>query len=732
MTNILSKLFASTHDRLSTLSRPFRLFLSLVAAAVLAFVVIWILNKLVVYFFVRSYINEIADAFGLNQYLVNAIVWITFAIAAILLSYAFSFSKRKRQIGLFGILVLIVGQSLFLWYGMKDHVFNREGKAVKCYIVTRDSIRYGDRPGIDPATGYECREVTPDIAERVTAYENGKRPKRIAEDNQQPFFDQITGNPITWYFKATNGEIEIFDLMGFHPDSGEELLPVMKDIVTSWKTQKGRRIPRRINDPDGYGWFDPLTGKARLWYRRTENTSLEFFDGSSFDPQTGEPLVIVSKEIIDEWHQYSSKQCYIITRDPREPVRYGKEPGIDPATGRQCRVITPEIVERLREYEKGNRPKKITSAEPTFFDLRTGEPIVWYLKTKNSGIDFFDLMGFHPETGEELLPVTKEIVELWNNEKNREAPRRVPDLGKYPPFDPLNGKPRVWYWRGETGDYEFYDSRGFHQPTGEPLTIITKEVIAKYIQETEALQKKREEDRLKREREARERTERMEREKKALAEREDNERRERELKRDRETQAAKLCDQLAANPNDRNRSGDGVPYDTLKTQASQAIESCEIAAKQAPTALRFQYQLARALQSTGKSPMRQKAVGILNKLVEQEYPAAYDNLGYLLGYDQNNFAAAVKLFRTGTKLGDPDSMLSLAEMIEEGRATPMNRGETKIDLYTRAAQLGHPAAIQALQEEREKAIRAERDRALQEEALRRGIEMLGGAFGWRR
>ena len=667
---VLSKLFASTHDRLSTLSRPLRLFLSLVAAALLAYVFVLILNKIVIYFFVRNYINEIADAFGLNQYLVDAIVWITFVVAAILLSYAFSFSKSKRQIGLFGIVVLIAGQSLFLWYGMKGHVFNREGKAVKCYIVTRDSIRYGDRPGIDPATGRECREVTPDIAERVIAYENGKRPKRIAENNQQPFFDLITGNPITWYFKTTNGEIQIFDLMGFDPDSGEELLPVTKDIVTSWKNQIDRRIPGRIEDPDRYGFFDPITGKARLWYRRTENTSLEFFDSSGFDPQTGEPLVIVSKEIIDEWHQNSSKQCYIITRDPREPVRYGKEPGIDTATGRQCRVITPEIVERLREYEKGNRPKRITSSDPVFFDLRTGDAIVWYSRTSNGGIDFFDLMGFHPETGDELLPITKEVVDLWKRE-TREAPQRV-DLGKYPPFDPLNGKPRVWYWRGETADYEFYDNPGFHRPTGEPLTIITKEVIAKYIQETEVLQKKREEERLKREREGRERTERMEREKKALAEQDDNERRERELKRNRETQAAKLCDELAANPNDRNRSGDGAPYDTLKSQASQAIENCDIAAKQAPTALRFQYQLARALQSTGKSPMRQRAVGILNKLVEQRYPAAYDNLGYLLAYDQNNVVAAVKLFRMGTKLGDPDSMLSLAEMIDEGRATPMN------------------------------------------------------------
>ena len=70
------------------------------------------------------------------------------------------------------------------------------------------------------------------------------------------------------------------------------------------------------------------------------------------------------------------------------------------------------MLERLREYEKGNRPQKIQTADPTFFDLRTGEPIVWYYKDKNGVIELFNLMGFHPQSGDELSPVTKEIVEL--------------------------------------------------------------------------------------------------------------------------------------------------------------------------------------------------------------------------------------------------------------------------------------------------------------------------------
>jgi TPR repeat protein len=52
---------------------------------------------------------------------------------------------------------------------------------------------------------------------------------------------------------------------------------------------------------------------------------------------------------------------------------------------------------------------------------------------------------------------------------------------------------------------------------------------------------------------------------------------------------------------------------------------------------------------------------------------------------------AVKLFRKGAALSDPDSMMSLAEQIGNGQT----KGDV-ISLYQRAAKLGHPAAKRAL------------------------------------
>ena len=340
--------------------------------------------------------------------------------------------------------------------------------------------------------------VTPELLERVREYEKGNRPRRV-EIAEPTFFDLRSGEPIVWYYKDKDGNIELFDLMGFHPSTGEELVPINKDVVALWKAQQAeheaevaRKAPERI-DPDKYAFFDPLTGKARVWYMHTPSGEYQFYDNSGYHPETGEPLSIITKEVIEAWRASRSKpqakRCYVITRDEHDPVRYGEQPGIDPVTGRQCRELTAEVVERLHEYQKGNRPTRIQKAEPTFFDLRTGEPIVWYYKNQKGEIEIFNLMGFHAETGEELVPVTKEVVALWQEQSRRRPPKQV-DLKSYELFDPQTGEPRVWYWRSDEGRYEFYDNEGYHPRTGERLISLTKDAAAKIVKEAEEREKK--------------------------------------------------------------------------------------------------------------------------------------------------------------------------------------------------------------------------------------------------
>jgi tetratricopeptide (TPR) repeat protein len=155
---------------------------------------------------------------------------------------------------------------------------------------------------------------------------------------------------------------------------------------------------------------------------------------------------------------------------------------------------------------------------------------------------------------------------------------------------------------------------------------------------------------------------------------------------------------LAANPNDQNRVGEGVPFEALKPQVKEAIEACENAIRQNPTEPRLQYQLARALQLSD----RKRAFPILQKLVSQRYPAAFDNIGWMFYFDQKNPEAAVAAFRSGVQLNDSDSMVSLAEMIDRNHAMPRAEAETKLALYRRAAALGNAAGARAEQVELQK------------------------------
>ena len=353
-------------------------------------------------------------------------------------------------------------------------------------------------------------------------------------------------------------------------------------------------------------------------------------------------------------------------------------------------TVTVGVVERLKEYAEGKRPVRIKAPQLEFFDPRTSEPIVWYVDHGGT-IEIFDLMGYHPETGEELLPVTSEIVDRWKAQIGRKPPARV-DPASHPWFDVKTGRPNIWHSPGENGALDFFNGPGFHPKTGKALTEITQDFANERLR---AIQERLADE----ERERQKRAADKERERQKQLADEERERQkwlaeqEREQEKQRRQQFVRMCDELAANPNDQNRrrTSRGVSYNELKTHITDAIQACEVAAQQ-PNDLTSQYQLARAVELV--NPPRGQSMQ--DKLVKKGYPAAFDNLGSLLLHDtgcrQNCNNKAVKLFKEGADLGDPNSMMSLADQINNGHAT----GDM-IALYRRAAMLGHPRAIRALE-----------------------------------
>jgi len=213
-------------NRLSGFTGPVRLAIVAICVLIAAAVLFWLFNEFFYYLLAKSYAEEISEAYNLNKGFTKALIWVSFAAVIIFAGCTFSFSKRKRVIGYVGILALLIGHGVLI--GMRDAIYDRKGNTEKCYVLNRDGIKILNHVGVDPDTGRECKLLTPQMLEKYTAYRNGKRPQLVTESNPS-FFDPVSGEPIIWFTKTDTGRIELFDLMGFDPQTSEELGSVLNN-----------------------------------------------------------------------------------------------------------------------------------------------------------------------------------------------------------------------------------------------------------------------------------------------------------------------------------------------------------------------------------------------------------------------------------------------------------------------------------------------------------------------
>lgn len=375
----IRKSIASAAASISSLGITAHVLLTLVAVILAAAVLFWIADKVVFFYLARSYVDQVADVFDLNEHLANALVLLTFIAAVFFGRYLWSLSRKRRLVGIAGISALLIGHSLVLWYGTRGVIVDRKGNSAKCYVLSRDGkVSYGEHPGVDPATGRQCRPVKPEMVERLRDYEAGKRPQRITDSNPA-FFDPRSGEPIVWYYRSEDNKIEIFDLMGFEPDTGDELIPISKEVVEEWKNQNQQvpSAPQRI-DPEKYTFFDPRTGAPRAWYWQGADGRYEFYDSPGFQPQTGDQLKVATRDVVDAWKKY--------------------------------------------EASRANAPQLIDPNTYPFFDPVTGAAQVWYWRGDNGTYEFYNAPGYEPRTGDKLAIVTREVVEKWKQDQHKGSP----------------------------------------------------------------------------------------------------------------------------------------------------------------------------------------------------------------------------------------------------------------------------------------------------------------------
>jgi hypothetical protein len=444
----------------------------------------------------------------------------------------------------------------------------------------------------------------------------------------------------------------------------------------------------------------------------------------------------------DNYYDVAGKteKCYVLTR---EGIKILNHIGADLDTGRECKLLTPQMTEKYNAYRGGKRPQMVTEADPAFFDPVSGEPIVWYSKTNAGRIELFDLMGFHPKTGEELKPIDRQMVDEWRGQFSKTV-RRIPnrvDPDKFGFFDQVSGGAKVWFWVGDSSDYEFYDGPGFHPRTGEELKIVTRDAIAAWRQAASAKQAALDAksvadhqaaEELLRQKQAaldaksaadHQAAEELLRQKQAAIDAKKLADEQAAAESQKERQAGPDCDRLGANPTDAQRKSDGVTFDVLRMQSDAAFDACQKATKQFPNEARYQYQLGRAAQFKDKK----MAFEIFTSLTRSRYPSAFDNLGGMY-VERHDIGTASQLFQTGSKLGDADSMVSLSELIEKGYFTPPDATNLRLALLKKAGELGHAGAQRAFAVEYQKAQTAQREQIMQQQVQQQMLQMFGAVL----
>jgi hypothetical protein len=136
---LVKNLRSGIAQSLASLSDGARIAVLVLACLVAGGLIFWLCNELVYFYVARSYAEELADAYDLNQGVTRAILWASFAVLVVLAGLTFSFSKYRRRVGYAGLLALVIGHSLLL--GRIDANFRKNGVAERCYVMTRTSIK---------------------------------------------------------------------------------------------------------------------------------------------------------------------------------------------------------------------------------------------------------------------------------------------------------------------------------------------------------------------------------------------------------------------------------------------------------------------------------------------------------------------------------------------------------------------------------------------------------------
>jgi hypothetical protein len=156
---------------------------------------------------------------------------------------------------------------------------------------------------------FSAKELT--VAFFCWVFVYGHAPLAHALLGKDVCFNQRTGAPLKWYVQSPNGQITLFDSAGYDT-AGAPKLPVTPEICKAFTRQVANIAPQRITTANvrELQFFDPNTGRPRVWYFKTANGTYDLYDSPGFSPGTSEPLLPVSKEVVADIIARAPERCF--------------------------------------------------------------------------------------------------------------------------------------------------------------------------------------------------------------------------------------------------------------------------------------------------------------------------------------------------------------------------------------------------------------------------------------
>lgn len=111
-------------------------------------------------------------------------------------------------------------------------------------------------------------------------------------------FNQHTGSATGCYVISDTGVVKLTDSCGYDPVTGQMRRRLTREIAKIYERQEHGLVPRRITmDPSRIGFFNPVTGRARVWYERRSDGSIELFNMGGFSPDDSQRLRPITPDL---------------------------------------------------------------------------------------------------------------------------------------------------------------------------------------------------------------------------------------------------------------------------------------------------------------------------------------------------------------------------------------------------------------------------------------------------